>query len=254
MKTEFQVKNIKLCTGVPRICVPLVAKDLPTLGEALAAAKESPCDLVEFRADHLQDLTAGEEINTELLREALHMIRQQLGDMPVLFTVRTAAEGGACAVSDEVYEDLILEAARSGLIDLADVEMLRDEEMSRELVRRLHEAGMPVIGSNHHFEGTPPKEEIIRALVTMQELGADITKMAVMPHTRGDVLQMMDASVQMYERYADRPYVTMAMGELGLVTRVGCALTGSVFTFATAGIASAPGQIGAGLLKELLDS
>ena len=43
--------------------------------------------------------------------------------------------------------------------------------------------------------------------------------------------------------YPSDPIITMAMGELGAVTRTAGALFGNAMTFASAGKASAPGQI-----------
>ena len=77
-------------------------------------------------------------------------------------------------------------------------------------------------------------------------MGGDVVKLAVMPETGEDVLRLMAASLDMRERYADRPFVTMSMGPMGAVTRISGGLTGSAITFGTAGEASAPGQLPAG--------
>ena len=50
------------------------------------------------------------------------------------------------------------------------------------------------------------------------------------------------------------PINTMAMGELGAVTRTAGALFGNAMTFASAGKASAPGQIDVHALKRILDT
>ena len=56
----------------------------------------------------------------------------------------------------------------------------------------------------------------------------------------------------MKERYADRPYITMSMGKLGLVSRISGELTGSAVTFGSASAASAPGQLPVGELRTIL--
>ena len=56
----------------------------------------------------------------------------------------------------------------------------------------------------------------------------------------------------MKEKYADRPFITMSMGNLGKISRAACMFTGSCITFGMAGQGSAPGQIPAGELKEIL--
>ena len=47
--------------------------------------------------------------------------------------------------------------------------------------------------------------------------------------------------------------MTMSMGALGAVSRVSGSLTGSAVTFGTAGHASAPGQLPAAELREMLE-
>ena len=121
------------------------------------------------------------------------------------------------------------------------------------LVKELHARGCKVIGSSHDFRKTPETEEMVGRLVCMQELGMDITKLAVMPQTRQDVVRLLDATVRMQEIYADRPFVTMAMGSLGVVTRCIGGFSGSAFTFAAAAGTSAPGQISAEKMAGFLE-
>lgn len=107
--------------------------------------------------------------------------------------------------------------------------------------------------SNHDFDKTPPKEEIVSRLVKMQEYGADITKIAVMPNTEEDVLILLDGSLEMKKGKADRPFIAISMGSLGMISRISGELFGSCMTFAAAGNASAPGQLNAEYMKVFLN-
>lgn len=50
----------------------------------------------------------------------------------------------------------------------------------------------------------------------MQELDADIPKIAVMPQNKKDVLTLLSATEEMASEYADRPIITMSMaGAIG---------------------------------------
>lgn len=80
----------------------------------------------------------------------------------------------------------------------------------------------------------------------------DITKIAVMPRTRQDVLTLLSVAVEMEEHLGDRPCVTMAMGPLGVLTRISGSLTGNAITFGTCGAASAPGQLPCNELADIL--
>ena len=57
-------------------------------------------------------------------------------------------------------------------------------------------------------------------ILTKQELGADIPKIAVMPTCRRDVLTLLCATEEMYTEHADRPIITMSMAGTGLISRL----------------------------------
>ena len=86
----------------------------------------------------------------------------------------------------------------------------------------------------------------------MQRLGADICKIATMPHSPAEHASLLDATRIMAEEHADRPLITMAMGALGIVSRVSGETFGSAATFGIAGNPSAPGQIPAEDLHAVL--
>ena len=87
----------------------------------------------------------------------------------------------------------------------------------------------------------------------MQDFGADIPKIAVMPTCKQDVLTLLSATLEMSEKYADRPIITMSMAGTGVVSRLTGETFGSALTFGAASKASAPGQIGVNALKQVLD-
>ncbi len=141
----------------------------------------------------------------------------------------------------------------SGLVDLIDVELFLDRETVSRLIQTAHENGVPVIVSNHDFKKTPPKEELLDRLETMQDLGADILKIAVMPESTEDLLTLL-AATEDGCRYLKQPIVSMSMGGKGVLSRVAGESFGSAITFGTAGAASAPGQLPAEELKEILEA
>ena len=86
----------------------------------------------------------------------------------------------------------------------------------------------------------------------MEQLGADICKIAVMPHSAGDVLILLSATEERF-RVSCVPLITMSMGRLGAVSRVCGELVGSCLTFGTLEQASAPGQLPADKLVGMLE-
>lgn len=252
MNTEtnswVEVRGVRIGEGIPKICVPIVGT---TRDEILAAAKSFESvkkDVVEWRADWFEGVFDFAQVET-VMKE----LRQMLGNTPVLFTFRTANEGGEKAIEPAAYAELNKRAAATGLIDLVDVEAFTGDEVVRDIIESAHESGVVVVASNHDFEKTPEKDEIVRRLRKMQELGADIPKIAVMPQSRKDVLTLLSATEEMASEYADRPIITMSMSATGLISRLCGECFGSALTFGAVGKASAPGQMNASDLSEILN-
>ena len=76
----------------------------------------------------------------------------------------------------------------------------------------------------------------------MAQLGADVPKLACMPHSASDVLTLLTATAEMNKEIAN-PLITMAMGDIGKVTRVAGQVFGSSLSFGAVGQTSAPGQL-----------
>lgn len=133
-----------------------------------------------------------------------------------------------------------------------DVELSAGEQTVKELIRTAHDYGVKVLVSSHDFGKTPPREELVRTMIRMQELGADMAKVAVMPRSREDVLTLLSATLEMYEHHARIPLVTMSMSRMGLISRLTGQLLGSAMTFGAAARTSAPGQIGVEELNRVL--
>ena len=143
----------------------------------------------------------------------------------------------------DAYEALNLAVARSGDADLVDVEIFTGDETVSRIIEGAHAAGVAVIASNHDFDKTPEKDDIIGRLKKMQQMGADLLKIAVMPHSTRDLLTLLDATEEMNRLYAERPVITMSMGGVGVLSRMCGEVFGSALTFGAAGQASAPGQM-----------
>ena len=234
-----KVRNIEIGAGIPKICVPIVGV---TREEILAAAeniKSTKADVVEWRVDWYEDIF--DFAKTEATMQAL---REVIGEMPILFTFRTSKEGGEKEIETETYVELNQNAAKTGLIDLVDVEAFTGDEAVKAVVETAHANGVKVIASNHDFHKTPAKEEIVFRLRKMQDLGADIPKIAVMPQNKKDVLTLLAATEEMVSEYADRPIITMSMSGTGVISRLCGEVFGSALTFGAVGKVSAPGQMG----------
>jgi 3-dehydroquinate dehydratase-1 len=244
-RTPVDARGVRIGDGRPVVIVPVTSATTAALLADAAAVVAAGPDVVEWRVDHLADATH------EAVVTAGHALVAALDGLPLLVTVRTAAEGGRAAVDDPAYEALLLAVLDAGIADLIDVEVGRDAGTVARLVARAHAAGVPVVGSSHDFAGTPGQDAIVARLLAMAEAGADVLKIAVMPRSPEDVLTLLAATCAAARR-TDRPLITMAMGELGVASRVAGGVFGSAATFGTVGAASAPGQVELGALRAAL--
>lgn len=247
MKKVFRTATGVFGEGKPMICAPIVAEGQAQIWKMAEEIGELPVDIVEWRADFYQEIGTAEKV-----LDTLSGLKKRLNGKALLFTLRTRREGGSLETDPEVYYRLNRAAAASGYTDLIDVEMYLDRERTAEEIRRLHEEpGVHVIASSHDFDKTPPTGEMLDRLRQMEASGADAAKLAVMPKSRQDVLNLLQAALQAEETLSI-PTVTMSMGRMGVVSRICGALTGSAMTFAAAGQASAPGQIPVTELADIL--
>lgn len=242
-----QVKNIRIGEGKPKICVPLVSYTLLEIIEEIEVIKKYPVDIIEWRMDMYQDI---KDINKTM--SALQQIRELLADIPLLCTFRTVYEGGKTVLSISEYMKLNSLIITSGNTDIIDIELSQAQETIAFYISLAKEYNVKVLLSNHDFEKTPTKKEIIHRLLSMQNLGCDIAKIAVMPSNKKDVLTLLDATATMDEEHATIPIVTMSMQDIGRISRFTGELFGSSMTFASVKNTSAPGQIDITELHKLL--
>lgn len=243
----IKVRNIEIGSGTPKIIVPIVGVTKQEIIDEAKTFDSIPIDVVEWRVDWFEGV-----FDFAQVEDVLKDLRPALGETPILFTFRTSKEGGEKAIEADAYAELNKKAAATGLVDLVDVEAFTGDEVVKDIIEGAHAHGVKVVASNHDFDKTPDKDDIVGRLVKMQELGADIPKIAVMPQCKKDVLTLLEATREMAEEHADRPIITMSMAGTGLISRLCGEVFGSALTFGAVGKASAPGQMNASDLREIL--
>ena len=117
MKT-VKIKEIEIGKGMPKICIPITGNNREEILLDVDEILRQKPDLAEWRVDCYEE---GEK--EEKVLEMLETITDRLGQIPLLFTFRTAKEGGSREISFENYVKLLYRAADTGRIDLADVEI-----------------------------------------------------------------------------------------------------------------------------------
>lgn len=246
MIEAVKVKDVVIGEGVPKICVPIVASEEQNILAEAEKAEKSMADMVEWRADFWEFCE-----NSQAMEQLLEKLQGILKTKPLLFTIRTYAEGGEFAGTLQEYEKLVCTAAKTA--DLVDIEVFMEGLSSEALIAECQSYSCKVVASNHEFHKTPKQEEIVKRLCRMQEIGADILKIAVMPESKKDVLTLLLATEEMVSEYAVKPVVTMSMAGLGAISRVSGEIFGSAVTFGSLEAASAPGQLQLADLRNVLE-
>lgn len=248
--TPIRIRDVELGAGRTKTMVSLIeATPDAVLSRARLLGGMHHVDAVEFRLDHL----AARDPKTvaTMMRPVADAIRGK----PLVVTFRTKDEGGEQAITPADYAALYDAVVDSGAGDVIDVQAaLLDTPAVAAMKARAQKAGRRVILSHHDFEKTPSVDAMVALLQRQQVLGADICKLAVMPHDPGDVLRLLEATWVMRRDHADRPLITMAMGGVGAVSRLAGETFGSALSFGTVGDSSAPGQVDVADLRSTIDS
>ena len=195
-------------------------------------------DLIEWRIDGLENAV---DIDHSL--QSLADLRNKIPSVPLILTCRIHLEGGIQKIPRDTRLELIQEAIRTGIPDIVDIELCNDSPFVSTMLEAAGRYGIKVILSFHDFEKTPQEAVILNRLVRAQEMGAHIAKAAVMPKSHHDIMVLLNATLKARTEALQIPIITMAMGNLGIVTRIAGGVFGSDITFAIGKDASSPGQI-----------
>ena len=198
------------------LCVTVTAPTMNGLRAGRDAAEGA--DLVELRLDH---------VDRPDVAEALRDRR-----CPVIVTCRARWEGGLFAGTEE-DRHRILEAAIVLGAEFVDVEAAA--AFAPELIRA--RSGRGIVASVHDFSGSPA--DLAGRYRTLRGMGAEISKLAVMPGKLGDLLPLFDLA-----KLPDDPgrsHVLIGMGTAGIPSRVLAARLRNRWTYA--GNGAAPGQL-----------
>ena len=241
-----KIGNIVLGQGLPKICIPLVARDEEGINRELDLMAGLDFDIVELRLDYFEGLE-----DYSGIKDLVGLIKDRL-NKPLIIPIRTKNEGGNVYPSEATYFGLLEKIIEDRLAEAIDIEYMRKQERVVRLVALAKDKGLTSILSNHDFNSTPAREEIVTRLEAMIGMGADVAKIALMPTCPEDVLSLLGASSQVKGKYPDQALICISMGQMGMISRLAGQIFGSDMTFASGIEASAPGQISAKNLRRVL--
>lgn len=235
--------------ALPAIVVPLVGATRDALLDEVAVVVGHAPDVLEWRVDFFAEFG-----DVDAVLDTALAIRRAAPGIPLLLTRRHVREGGNPIAVDEAQVVATYTAACTArCVDLIDYELDNDAADLRRLRAVSRANDIALIVSYHNFACTPDAATLDAKFAGAAKVGADVAKIAVMPHTPGDVLALLAASERARERL-DIPLISMSMAELGALSRIVGWAYGSAATFAVGRSSSAPGQIAIAQLRTALDA
>ena len=243
----INIKNKVIGAGKPLICVSVMDTKKDDIVAEVKRLVDIQTEMVEWRVDAFENAESPNAVR-EVLGELAPLVKNTI----LVFTFRSKEQGGMRSLDREQVHDLHEVAAESKVVDFIDLEYFYTDNADAE-VDKLQRMGAKVITSHHDFHETPSSDVLFMLLEQMKHSNADIVKMAMMPQRTEDVLRLLEETNHFHKRYPEKPLITMAMGKLGVISRISGELFGSCVTFGAGKNASAPGQIPMQKLEEFLD-
>lgn len=205
-----------------------------TLGDGdTAAALARMAELAPF-ADRF-------EVRADLLAAPDLRALRAHATRPLLLTCRAASQGGRLADDDPARRDTLLAGLHLGY-DHVDV------EHGLGLTDVAAAAGSRLVLSHHDLAGTPADLDALYA--SMCEARPAVVKIVVTPRGFADVARLLAFAARVRSG-GTVPLIAIAMGPLGIATRVLAGRYGAPWTYASAapGREAAPGQLDARTLE-----
>lgn len=242
-RQPHQLDVLRQSAGRPSFFVSLTVPDVTAAADVIPQAIVGS-DAVELRVDLLADQTV------ESVRSQVAKLRSLAGGLPLIFTVRTASQGGR--FPDDATEAalaLYRTAVRMG-VEYVDVEMT----MPRSVIAAVTaEKGRSRIIASHH----DPQGELSwrnggwmpyfnRALQH-----GDVVKLVGVARTQADNFALAAFRDRMRAAHPDTPLIALNMGAAGRLSRV---LNGFLTPVAHPSLpfAAAPGQLSAREIRQAL--
>ncbi|MGO3497812.1 MAG: type I 3-dehydroquinate dehydratase [Staphylococcus equorum] len=171
----------------------------------------------------------------------------------ILVTYRTSSQGGNGTLSQEAYLNALAEMINLAHIDLVDIEFEpgKSTQPLIDLIEQFKSKQIQVVLSYHDFKKTPALEALKHLYFKMHQLEPDYLKVAVMPHEKQDVLNLLIAMSETSDSVTQQ-VIGIAMSKLGVISRTAQGLFGGTVTYGCLDSPKAPGQIHVEALKQQL--
>ena len=198
----------------------------------VARAVSQGADIIEVRLDTFDDLSP-----VKVERALKHL--REITSVPILLTLRSRREGGTAEISDKERLNIITEAIRYA--DIVDIE-LGARSILKNVIDLAHKTGKPAVVSYHNFKATPGTKVLVDIISKARSTGADLVKIAAFANKKEDIKRLARLLTD------SNDLIMIAMGPIGVASRVFFPILGSRITYGSVTGKTAPGQIS---LKEI---
>ncbi len=224
----------------PLICLTLTGKTLLEDAE-LVKKYAQHIDIAELRVDHLDE---SERLN---VRKFPAMI-----GIPCILTIRRVEDGGLYDSGEfsrtALFGRALAYADQNPTKNFAYVDFEEDFNVSG-LIDSAQAFGIKIIRSYHKFDG--PVKNLRERCLKMRRTQFEIPKIAFMPKTLSDVTQLFNEAAGI----TDFPHIFVAMGNLGVPSRILASKLNSFLTYTspleTSGNTAEIGHINPIVLNEM---
>ena len=217
-----------------KIVVPIMPRSSEE-AQAIELSKFDDVDIIEWRADFL---------SKEAIMAVAPAIFEKFAGREVLVTIRTDKEGGNIQLTDDEYVQLLKDINAIFNPDYIDFEYFSHMDAFQQMLNFSN-----LVLSYHNFDETP--ENLMEAFSELTALAPRVVKIAVMPESEQDVLDLMNYTRGFKTLNPEQEYATMSMGKLGRISRLSGDVFGSSWSFASLEHVSAPGQIALADMKKI---
>lgn len=197
--------------------VCLTWRDLAEEEEAIREACKG-CDAAELRVDLLADHSPA------FLQRQMAILREALPEhIEIVYTVRSSDEGGNHPSENmQQYVALLREGLRAG-VDWLDVEASKASQTMEHLA--LHQFPLSkLLVSKHDLHNTHElDEDYLRGGLEACAAacpGASMLKFVTVARSWESAMQLSNAAMTLRKRWTQQPFICLAMGEAGSMTRV----------------------------------
>ncbi|OAP63161.1 3-phosphoshikimate 1-carboxyvinyltransferase [Fonsecaea erecta] len=180
-------------------------------------------DAVELRVDLLQEPRSGSPFpSVDYVTAQLSFLRSVI-PLPVIFTIRTAAQGGKFPdEAGEEYAQLCILAIRLGceFLDL-EVESFPESVLS-PIIKFKNKSNTRIIASHHDPKGTLSWSKPGSWIPVYNKclLYGDVVKLVGIAHTIDDNFALRRFKVWSQSQHPDRPLIAINMGRTGQISRL----------------------------------